>query len=571
MATKTLVIDGTDKDHFFLSVEGGTLRVGDAASHPEGVVRDMRILRIHCEVEVEDEREFVPIDEPGVIAPSTLRPDSSVKLAHALLSIAGASAAPTPASFEFAAPVPATPAPAAAPEGDLLQLDLSLSSPDGQAPQSQQTTAVVERRFKVIDGGDQGKAFKLPEEGTVKLGKHGHADIGLHDFYVSKVHCLIHIDGYRILVSHVEGQSGTLIDGVRISVAQKLRPGSILRIGNSHLKLEQGPFDEDPTIKVVEYKAWEPKPEPPPAPPPAPPPPPKRVVAMTVPEPFKELEGGTLGNFKLESILGRGFAGAVFKAENTKTNQTVALKVLASEFPSAGAELEHFALEFKKVQGIRHANLTALQGAGKSGAHFWFAREYVDGESVADVVKRVAGGEKPSWTRAARVAIHLARALEALEEHDLVHGNITPKNVLLAQETRATKLADLRLVEALEGSKLQKSFAAKKRLAELGYLAPEQADPEGFVDKLADLYAIGAVAYALIAGRPPAGEKEDEILAYLKNGRVPRPSSAYKKVPPEFDKIVMKLLAHDQDRRYETATELLEDLEPLSESNDLKL
>ena len=88
--------------------------------------------------------------------------------------------------------------------------------------------------------------------------------IGLHDFYVSKVHCLVHIDGYRILVSHVEGQAGTMIDGVKISVAQKLRPGSVLRIGNSHLKLEQGPFAEDPDTKVVEYKPLEQRTEPPP-------------------------------------------------------------------------------------------------------------------------------------------------------------------------------------------------------------------------------------------------------------------------------------------------------------------
>ena len=93
MATKTLVIDGTDREHFFLTVENGTLRIGDTAAHTEGIVRDLRILRIHCEVEVEDDREHVSIDEPGVLAPSTLSPGSAVVLGHAQLSIVSAAPA----------------------------------------------------------------------------------------------------------------------------------------------------------------------------------------------------------------------------------------------------------------------------------------------------------------------------------------------------------------------------------------------------------------------------------------------------------------------------------------------
>ena len=205
MATKTLVIEGTDRDHFFFSVESGTLRIGDIATHPEGVVRDMRVLRIRCEVEVEDDRESVQVDEPGVLAPSALRAGAAVKLAHAELSLAGETVLDMPALAAAVTPPPAD---------DFLQLDLALGGGDsGPASSTTEAPAIVARRFKVIDGGDQGRSFMLPEDGTLSLGKPGHADIGLHDLYVSKVHCLIHIDGYKIMVSHVEGQSGTLIDG----------------------------------------------------------------------------------------------------------------------------------------------------------------------------------------------------------------------------------------------------------------------------------------------------------------------------------------------------------------------
>jgi serine/threonine protein kinase len=280
----------------------------------------------------------------------------------------------------------------------------------------------------------------------------------------------------------------------------------------------------------------------------------------------------TLGHFQVVRLLGRGYSGAVFEATNTKTAQTVALKVLSAEFPASPAELERFTQELRVLQPIRHPNLVGLLGAGKTTTHCWIAREYVDGESAAAVIARIAEGEKPSWTRAARVVVHLARALDHLQQHRLIHGNITPRNVLLQANTHTTKLADLRLSEILAGSQLQQKVGAKKHQAELAYLAPEQVAEGGFVDTLADFYAVGALAYALCTGRPPvAGQSPAEIRDSILNGRVSKPSMVYKRVPAAFDAIVMKLLARNQEDRYQTALAILTDLAPLAESHDLKL
>ncbi len=221
---------------------------------------------------------------------------------------------------------------------------------------------------------------------------------------------------------------------------------------------------------------------------------------------------------------------------------------------------------------MRHPNLVALHGAGRTPAGCWVAREYVPGESAAAVVARVAAGEKPSWTRAARVAAHLARALEALHRHHVVHGNITPANVLLRADDHATKLTDLRLAQALAGSALQKRVQKAKLLADLPYSAPELSDAGAFVDESTDLYAVGAVAYALVVGRPPVGgATAAEIVANAHAGRVTRPGLAYKKVPAAFDAVVMKLLACHQEDRYSNAAQLLADLEPIAEAHDIKL
>ncbi len=533
MATKTLVIDGTSLDHFFLAVQAGTLCVGDNPAHPEGAIQNLRVVRVRCEVDIDEERDRLPVEQAGVISAPVLRPGADVRLAHASLSLR------TP---EVSAPTP-DPAPADAPVSGT-------------------------RRLKVTDGADQGAWFVLPESGTVTVGKAAHAGIGLNDLYVARVHCTLSADGGAVTVTPAEGASGTLIDGVRISGPQVLRPRSVLRVGNSHLRLEVGPVSDEPAPAPVVKKdgtdllrglgvdgA--------------------RAPGSAEPgaaEPFTELTGQTVGHFHLDRLLGRGRAGAVFLATNTKSGHPAAVRVLPPEFPAAPAELERFTHELRAIQPVRHPNLVGLLGAGKTATHCWIAREFVAGESAADVVARLAEGEKPSWTRAARVVAHLMRALDHLHQHRLVHGNITPRTVLLQTGDHATKLADLRLAELLAGSVLQKKLTEKDALADLPYRAPEQLEAGGFVDRLADLYAVGAVAYALCTGRRPVtghtvAEVRDRVLA----GHVGKPSAVYKKVPPAFDAVVLKLMARHQEDRYQTAAAVVADLAPIAAAHDLKL
>lgn len=499
MPTRTIVIEG-DRAHFLLAVDAGTVRVGDGPAHTAGLVRDVKVVRVRCEVEVEDDRDHIPVDEPGVLTKRAVRPGAPLQLGGAKVSLGGDAATPAPAVSEpsvFAAPI---------------------TGP---------------RRLKVIDGGDQGRTFRLPDAGPVTVGKVGAADIGLHDFYVTKVHCSLDVSADGVTVTHLDGPLGTLIDGYRIPGPRQLKSGSVLRVGNSHLRLEAGAAPDD-TVVDSGSKQHAPVPAAPPA------------------------EAVTVGHYKLGRKLGAGYTGEVFEAVHDQTGQPVALKLLAPEFPAAPAELDGFVKELKAAQAVRHPNVVGLVGVGKTPTRCWIARELVPGESAADVVARVAAGEKPSWTRAARVVVHLARALDALHRHHVVHGTITPKNVLLRVDDHATKLADLKLTEALAGTRLGEKAAAARLKHDLPYRAPEQTEAGAFVDDLADLYAVGAVAYALIAGRPPTGGAS-------------RPAHVYKKVPAAFDAVVMKLLAPHQEDRYPSAAAVLADMAPIAETNDLKL
>src|SRR5262249_28267775 len=163
---------------------------------------------------------------------------------------------------------------------------------------------------------------------------------------------------------------------------------------------------------------------------------------------------------------------------------------------------QRFVLTHRVAPQLHHNNLLTIYGAGRTGAYCWLAREHVEGESLAGLVARLKDGGKFTWSPAARVAGHLARALAVFHEHKIVHGNITPKNVLIRSSDKLTKLADLMLAKALEGSKLELAIAEKKLRVELPYMAPEQTRSETLVDHLTDLYSVGAVVYLLLVGQP---------------------------------------------------------------------
>jgi pSer/pThr/pTyr-binding forkhead associated (FHA) protein len=592
MAKRHLFIDGDDQGHFFLSVERGTLTIGVDPKNAEAVLRGLHISRIHCEIEVEEDLVVVGSPETTTGA-STAKPPfrqelhtgQALQVGHAHLRLEGARAAPSTETGAVAAPK-AAPTP-----GRLI------------------------KRLFVIDGADQGRSFPLPDSGTLTIGKsHKCSDIVLHDLFVSRVHCQLQIEGDKVVVMHMEGDNGTLINGQRIT-EQELRLGEVLRVGNEHLRLETAVVEDSPAsktekdtgtisiageedvIEVVEEEdgievveedyglevieeedgvevieeetevlTAEPAEEP------AEPSEDPYCLPHPSVDQLVALENQVLGRYQIGPLLGRGQSSLVFRAQDLKTNQRVALKVLSPDFPSSDAELQRFVRALKVTPTLPHPHLVTIHGAGKSGTYCWIAREYVEGESLTRLIQRLNAAGKLEWTFACRVAIQLGKALHFLHQHRVTHGNITPRNILIRHSDKLTKLADLMLNRALDGSRLQKAILGKKLLAELPYLAPEQTDPHASVSPLADLYALGTVLYALLTGRPPfLGASPKEVLTLIREGKVVKPSKLQPGIPPSFERAVLKMMARRPEERFQTAEEMLAVVEPIAEENGIKM
>jgi hypothetical protein len=595
MPTRRLVVTNDGSGPFFLLIDGDSVTVGGATADGATVLQPLRVANVHCVLEVEADHVTVRNEQPGADnAPRELRPGEVVRADGSQLLLQAPAAAPGPDEDAGLLPVdgppasaPPTPAPPPPGGGGAgVGAPAPAAAPSGLGPR-------LKKRLVVIDGADQGQIFTLPEVGTMTLGKdRKHADIILHDLYVARAHCRLKIVGEKVEVVDADGH-GTQVNGKKIN-RHEMGMGDVLRVGNSHLRLEAAvageefakvaghaaPAADDEPIELtveeegdadyeeVEDDVAEEAPEPLPAGASEP----ARLLYLWR-DKLAQLSGQTFGHYKLGPVLGRGRHGVIFQAEDTKTGQALALKVFSPQFPQGNEELQKFAAVMKSTLPLRHPHLVALLGAGKTSTYTWVAREFVEGEALAGVIRRLAKAERGDERRACRVAAHVGRALEFARQHRLRHGRVNPANILVRKAGQVVKLADLMLGAVLEGSQLERAALEHRPASELGYLSPEQVTPGAFVDESSDVYGLGAVVYALLTGRPPfVGDKAEEVLKQVRtSARVPRPSALNPEVSPALEQVVMKMLARRQEDRYHAPAEMLADLKPIAAEQGIEV
>jgi serine/threonine protein kinase len=218
---------------------------------------------------------------------------------------------------------------------------------------------------------------------------------------------------------------------------------------------------------------------------------------------------------------------------------------------------------------IRHPNLVNLFGAGKTGPYCWIAMEYVQGESMTQVIQRIGTANMLDWRFALRVAIHIARALDYAHGQNIIHRNITPQNILIQTVDKTTKLGDLMLAKALEGTLAEQITRPGEILGDVRYMSPERTrGNSGEVDGRADIYSLGATTFALLTGRPPfEGTSLPETIMKIRQAEPAKPTKYQLAIPGLFEGTVLRMLAKNPSERFQTAAELLADLERVARYN----
>jgi serine/threonine-protein kinase len=270
----------------------------------------------------------------------------------------------------------------------------------------------------------------------------------------------------------------------------------------------------------------------------------------------------------LGPLLARGTTGQVFRARDTKDNRDVAVKVLAPEFVRNDQEVQRFVRAMRTMLPLRHPNLVAVYGAGKTGPHCWCAMELVEGASLAQVIERTGRAGMLDWRHGLRCAVRVARGLGHAHQAGILHRNITPHNVMVRTSDQVAKLGDLMLAKAMEGMLAEKITRPSEILGDVSYMPPERTGGGTDVDARSDLYSLGALTYALLARRPPfAGGTPVETLVMIREAEAARPTQFQPAVPARFEAAVLNLLQKRPEDRYQTAAEVLAELQGLASAH----
>lgn len=276
---------------------------------------------------------------------------------------------------------------------------------------------------------------------------------------------------------------------------------------------------------------------------------------MVKPEIF---EPGTVleGKYKVKHVLGRGAMGVVYLAEDTYLARKAAIKVLSPQFQRDKELVGRFRREAVAMAAVHHPNLVQIYTFGVHDGFSYFVMEYLDGESLANVIQRRLDEEELTpLDEAVGIIVQVLKGLGALHSAGIVHRDVKPANILLSKDFRVA-LTDFGLVRPVEAS-LGKTLDLDGTPM---YLAPERFRKMEVKEEhahLCDIYSLGATLYELLTGSPPfETDNIVEVLEMHYRREPPKPSALRPELLKGIDRVVQKAMAKDPVHRYQTSEEM---------------
>lgn len=263
--------------------------------------------------------------------------------------------------------------------------------------------------------------------------------------------------------------------------------------------------------------------------------------------------------YEIGGVLGRGGMAEVHHGRDLRLGREVAVKVLRHDLARDPSFQVRFRREAQASASLNHPAIVAVYDTGEdrtpSGATPYIVMEYVEGETLRDVLRRE--GRLPT-ERAMSLAADICGALDFSHRNGIVHRDVKPGNVMITPQG-SVKVMDFGIARAVSDSAATMTSTAAV-IGTAQYLSPEQARGEG-VDARSDVYSLGCLLYELVTGAPPFTGDSPVSVAYQHVREDPRlPSSINPDVPPELDAILLKAMSKNPANRYQSAAEMRNDL-----------
>ncbi len=283
--------------------------------------------------------------------------------------------------------------------------------------------------------------------------------------------------------------------------------------------------------------------------------------------------GKTLGHYEILEKIGEGGMGEVYRARDTRLDRTVAIKVLPGHLSAQHDLRQRFEREARTISSLNHPHICTLYDIGEQDGVNFLVMEYLEGETLE---KRLSKSPLPA-DQALRLGVEIAEALDRAHRQGIVHRDLKPGNIMLTKS--GSKLLDFGLAKlkpapvpmataltdmATEPSKLTEKGMI---LGTLQYMSPEQLEGKE-ADTRTDIFALGAVLFEMVTGRPAfTGKSKASLIAAILAAEPPPISQLQPMTPPALERAVRRCLAKDPDERWQTARDLAAELKWMAEGS----
>src|SRR5271156_4206580 len=282
--------------------------------------------------------------------------------------------------------------------------------------------------------------------------------------------------------------------------------------------------------------------------------------------------GTKLGPYDIQSLLGSGGMGEVYRARDARLNRIVAIKVLPTSYSADADRLQRFMQEARSAAALNHPNILSIFDIGEERGAPYIVSELLEGQTLRE---RIRNGPLSS-RKAVDYALQVARGLAAAHEKGIVHRDLKPENLFLTSDERV-KILDFGLAKLTrpeadsdaEAATVQVNTEPGQIMGTAGYMSPEQVRGKP-ADHRSDIFAFGSILYEMLSGqRAFRGETPADTMSAILKEEPAELSETARNVPPALERIVRHCLEKNPALRFQSAGDLAFNLEALTESSAL--